>query len=192
MKNIKFLILISLFFTGVGSFASDIKTQTFGDGFEEHEINYYLTGKIPPEVTIAKSEDLKVGKIMIFKKGVIGVFRFEKIAIKPNLKYKLTFKAKVDGDDVIEKNSRINLVQVASKNILWQWTVGFFDAEGKTIPRSIRASHLRLVSNQWKEYTSIFYSPPNVAYMQFVLINRNPTNGMELDDLKFGKNWSKA
>jgi hypothetical protein len=186
MKKMKILIIISLFFIGAGSFASDINTQTFGDGFENGTINHYLTGKIPAGVTIEKSDVLKVGKIIVFKKGVIGTFRFEKVVVKPQIKYKLTFNAKVIGDDVIEKNSRINLVQVASKNILWQWAVDFFDAEGKAIPISIQASHLRLVSNQWKEYTTVFYTPLKAAYMQLVLSNRNPTNGMELDELKFG------
>ncbi|MEA2012150.1 MAG: hypothetical protein U9O87_03570 [Verrucomicrobiota bacterium] len=187
MKLIKILATVGLFFSLLSLTAKDeVCEEIIGDGFEKEKINYYFEKAVPKGVTLESNINDKQGQRVIFKQGITGSFRFKKIPIKPKLKYKLTFKAKVIGDDVIEKNPRIDTVQVVSKNILWRWAILFFDTDGKSIPRPIQATHLCLVSNQWKEYTSVFHSPPKAAYMQLIFNNYNLANGMELDNIEFG------
>ena len=153
--------------------------KIFRDGFGRGSI----AGRVPARVKFAPSENDSSGKTLVCSKGFKGSFSFKKVRIKPNVKYKLDFMAKVDGDDVIEKNSRIGLVQVSSGNILYHWRIVFFDSTGKRIPRAVQDNHLSLVSNKWKKYTSVFYTPPNAAYLQLGFSNRNPRNGMMLENI---------
>ncbi len=186
--NKKMIYILSSFIFAVIilSAAENDRIKIFGDSFANGTLKNYIDGRIPGNVSFAPSKNNSSGKMLVCPKGFKGSLSFKKVRVKPGVKYKLDFMAKIDGKDVIEKNSRIGLIQVSSSNILYHWRIVFFDSTGKRIPRAIQSNHLSLVSNEWKKYTSVFYTPPNAVYLKLGFSNSNPENGMMLENLDLG------
>ena len=138
----------------------------FADGFERGTVQDYLeTPGNARGITVAEA-DGTTGKCLQFARGVRGQFRLAKSAVIAETKYKLSFRGKLVGDDTIETNSRLDVIQVAAGHRLPGWQIHFFDADGKPLPKPLRGA---MLSSQWRPYVSVFYPPPRAVAAQVAI-----------------------
>lgn len=108
-------------------------------------------------------------------------FTFKKeFSVTPGQKYKLDITAKVNGADVIEKNSRIPEIQVMSHGLLSGWKMDFFDAEGNPIG-SRNYNGMTFISEKKQLYNDVFYTPKNTVKMRLTInMGSNPPESLEI------------
>lgn len=110
-----------------------------------------------------------------------GGFKFkQEFPVEGNRKYKLDIQAKVNGPDVVEKNSRVPEMQIMSHNLLPGWSMDFFDADGKAVG-SRGFNGMTFTSNQKKVYTDIFYAPADAVKMVLnIRMGQNPPESLQV------------
>jgi hypothetical protein len=147
--------------------AAPASAQTpFGDGFDTAALKDYLEPSANAQGASVAPADGAEGKCLQLTHGAKGGFRFRQVPIEGEKKYKLSFRAKLVGDDVIERNSRIDVIQVAAGHLLPRCQVRFFDAGRKPLPGTPGAT---MISGKWSPYVIVFYAPPSAVSMQVVL-----------------------
>jgi len=156
----------------------------FGDGFERGRISDYFPSALPDGAGLSKSGEPGKGKCLAFRKGVTGDFRFALVPVEPNTKYRLTFRAKVDGEHVMEKNFRFYFLQQKASIVLWRWQTHFYGEGRNDLKIRRQYPFLSLVSEKWKTYTDVFYTPPAARYVQVMLTNKHHDGGARFDDFR--------
>lgn len=165
--------------------SASVRAQSvLGDGFEKGDLKDYLQGNLKG-VSLAPAEGTK-GRCLQIARGTQGTFKLAKLPVVVGKKNLLTFRARVVGDDVIEKNSRIDVMQAANANLLIRWQVHFLDANGKPLPKPRNFGILALVSGNWRTCTDVFYPPADAVAAQVAFVLPSGENGLMLDDVTLG------
>ncbi len=167
-------------------------TAPWSDGFETGKLKSYSHWN-SRGVSIEKMDGghiLSVGKLPENAKSKRADIVMKRVPVKDSVKYRLSFRAKIDGPDTVEDNPQLEYLfyeydKAAKGKPLSGWRLEFYDKNGKRIARSFSLFWNVVFRGAWNRYEEIFYPPPGaVAFSVIFTNNANPDNVMLVDDLK--------
>ena len=181
------LLLMAL--VGITLMPGIFAAPPFGDGFATGKLEDYLEKVDPKQIKIVlnKVEGMK-GKATLTITDLNKV-QFKPVPVSPNAKYTLEFRGCFTGGESIEENPRLDvaLMPRGSLAILPSHGIEFLDAEKKKIVvRHPHPIYSGLPFRQWHDYTDVFYTPANAA---FLILNVQSANGItfSMDNIKLEK-----
>lgn len=172
-RNFKWVVLAGL----GGLMAHCMGESVFTESFEQG------TGDFSAGKVVASDE--RKGNALLHKGGAIWIWCEN---LKPGVKYKLSFWAKSDSENVIEESPLIKkaFYDHDRKNkglVLPEWSISYYDEQKKFKQSPILYSYYKVIySNKWKKYEDVFFPAPGSSGAKIVFFNNSQAN-LYLDDV---------
>lgn len=112
------------------------------------------------------------------------------VTLRNNVKYKLTFRARIIGDMTIESNPQLEEAFYDTNRhqkglILPRWEKSFSGSDGKYRNSHILYSYYNtIVSGEWTMYTDVFYAAPDSGKVTLSFNNPSQEDTVCIDDVK--------
>lgn len=164
----------------------------WSDGFESGDLRLYSRWN-SGGVSIEKQEGghgLSVGKLPENAKSKRADIIMKQVPVKDSVKYRFSFRAKVDGPDTVEDNPQLEYLfyeynKAAKGKSLPGWRIVFYGKDQKEVSRGFPMFWNVVFRKEWTLCEEVFYPPAGAVAMGVAFSNNaNPDDVMLLDDLR--------
>ncbi len=185
-------IWIGLLAACAGSLWAAEIAAPWSDGFESGDLRHYSrwnTGGVSIEKQDGGSV-LVLGKQPENAKSKQTDIILKEVPVEDSVKYRLSFRAKVDGPDTFENNPQLEYLfyeygKKSQGKPLPGWKIIFYGKNKKYISRGFPMFWNVFLHKGWTSYAEVFFPPAGAVAMGIIFSNNaNPDNRVLIDDLK--------
>ncbi len=171
---------------------AEMPAVPWNDGFETGKLREYSSWNTAG-VSIEKNEGghfLVIGKVPENAKSKRVDILMKQTPVKDAVKYRFSFRAKIEGPDTIEDNPQLEYLfyeydKAARGKTLPGWRLVFYGEDKKEISRGFPLFWNTVFHREWTLYEEVFYPPAGAVSLAVVFSNGgNPDNAVMIDELE--------
>lgn len=170
IERMKCIVLFLVLSLAINTIAGENKIVFKGENFSD-----CIGGKVPPGIKVIKEGAVSV--LCLKSKNKINLV-LKEIPVKPHIRYKLSFQAKINN-----ANRKLKFNQKDNKLPFWE--IRILDSKGR-LPYEGYLKHKwqHCFSVAWRKYQQTFYTPETGRKLQIVFSNGSGKNTLLVKNIK--------